>query len=237
VDFGSIAANLRALDLPHAWQAVTCLENHDVVQAGRDPRIPALADGSNARSWHARSRSRFATGLLLTAPGIPQLFMGQEFLEQHQWNCDPADSAHLIEWAGLDTGSDQPMVDHLRFTQDLIRLRWNQPALRSENVHAFYIHNQNRVIAFHRWLDGTGNDVIVVATLAEATWYNYAIGFPYPGQWAEVFNSDVYDSWVNPIVAGNGGGISASGSALHGFQASASIVIPANGMVVFAQTV
>jgi 1,4-alpha-glucan branching enzyme len=237
VDFGSIAANLRALDLPHAWQAVTCLENHDVVQAGRDPRIPALADGSNARSWHARSRSRFATGLLLTAPGIPQLFMGQEFLEQHQWNCDPADSAHLIEWAGLDTGSDQPMVDHLRFTQDLIRLRWNQPALRSENVHAFYIHNQNRVIAFHRWLDGTGNDVIVVATLAEATWYNYAIGFPYPGQWAEVFNSDVYDSWVNPIVAGNGGGISASGSALHGFQASASIVIPANGLVVFAQTV
>src|SRR5258708_39606731 len=65
-------------------------------------------------------------------------------------------------------------------------------------------------------------------------WYNYSVGFPSPGHWAEVFNSDVYDNWVNPIVAGNAGGISASGPAMHGFQASASIVIPANGFAVFA---
>jgi len=127
------------------------------------------------------------------------------------------------------------MVDHLRFTQDLIRLRWNQPALRGENVRACHVHNQNRVIAFHRWLDGTGNDVIVVATLAETTSYNYAIGFPYPGPWVEVFNSDVYDNWVNPVVAGNGGGISAFSGPLHGFDASANVVIPANGIVVFAR--
>jgi 1,4-alpha-glucan branching enzyme len=84
-------------------------------------------------------------------------------------------------------------------------------------------------------LEGTGQDVIVAATLAEDAWYNYAIGFPYPGPWQEIFNSDVYDNWVNPIVAGNGGGISASGGPLHGFPASASIVIPANGVVVFAR--
>jgi len=235
VNFDSIAANLFPPDLPHAWQAVTCVENHDVVQAGRDPRIPTLADGSNPSSWYARSRTRFATGLLLTAPGIPQLFMGQEFLVPNQWNCDPADSAHLISWTGLNTGSNQAMVDHLRFTQDLIRLRWNEPALRGENVNAFHVHGQNRVIAFQRWLEGTGNDVIVVATLSETTWYDYAVGFPYPGPWTEVFNSDVYDNWVNPMVAGNGGGIFASGGPLHGFQASANIVIPANGMVVFAR--
>jgi 1,4-alpha-glucan branching enzyme len=235
VDFAAIAANLFAPDLPHAWQAVTCIENHDVVQAGRDPRLPALADGRDPRSWYARSRSRFATGVLLTAPGIPQLFMGQEFLAANPWNCDPGDSAHLIAWDGLLTGSDQAMVDHLRFTQDLIRLRWNQPALRGEEVNPFHVHDENRVIAFHRWLDGTGNDVIVVATLAESTWYNYTIGFPHPGPWLEVFNSDVYDHWVNPMVAGNGGGISASGGPLQGFPASANVVIPANGVVVFAR--
>jgi hypothetical protein len=48
--------------------------------------------------------------------------------------------------------------------------------------------------------------VIVVATLAEDTWYNYAIGFPFADLWREVFNSDVYDNFVNPIVAGNAGG-------------------------------
>jgi 1,4-alpha-glucan branching enzyme len=75
----------------------------------------------------------------------------------------------------------------------------------------------------------------VVATLSETTWYNYGVGFPGAGQWAEIFNSDVYDNWVNPIVAGNGGGITASGPPLHGLPASASIVIPANGFVVFAR--
>jgi 1,4-alpha-glucan branching enzyme len=235
VDFDSVAGNLFPQGFAHGWQAVTCVENHDLVEVGRDPRIPTLADGLNHRSWYARSRSRFATGLLLTAPGIPQLFMGQEFLQSYQWSPDPTDPIHLIWWNGLNTGSDKAMVDHLRFTQDLIQLRWNQPALRGDNVNAFHVHDQNRVIAFHRWLEGTGNDVIVVATLADTTWYNYAIGLPYSGSWVEVFNSDVYDNWVNPIVAGNGGGIFASGGPLHGFQASSNVVIPANGMVVFAR--
>jgi 1,4-alpha-glucan branching enzyme len=234
VDFDSIAGSLYPQGFAHAWQAVTCVENHDVVQVGRDPRIPTLSDGLNHRSWYARSRSRFASGLLLAAPGIPQLFMGQEFLEDKQWSCDPTDPDTLIWWAGLD-GVDKNMADFFRFFQDLIRLRWNQPALRGDNVNPFHVHDQNRVIAFHRWLEGTGNDVIVVATLAETTWYNYGIGFPYAGAWTEVFNSDVYDSWVNPVVAGNGGGIVANGGPLHGFTTSANIVIPANGMVVFAR--
>jgi len=235
VNFDAIAGNLYPQGLAHGWQAVSCVENHDIVKVGTDLRIPALADGSDHRSWYARSRSRFATGLLLTAPGIPQLFMGQEFLEDKQWSCDPT-APNLIWWAGLDAGSDPAMVNHLRFTQDLIRLRWNYPALRGENVHPFHVHDQNRVIAFHRWLEGAGEDVIVVATLAENTWYDYAIGFPFAGPWREVFNSDVYDNWVNPIVAGNGGGISASNTPLHGFACSANIVIPANGFVVFARS-
>jgi 1,4-alpha-glucan branching enzyme len=234
IDFDAIASNLYPQGFAHGWQTVPCVENHDIVKVGTDQRIPYLADSSNRRSWYARSRSRVALGLLLTAPGIPQLFMGQEFLEDKQWSWD-ATSSNLLWWSGLTTGSDIAMVDHLRFTQDLIRLRWNQPALRGDNVNPFHVHNLNRVIAYQRWLDGTGQDVVVVATLSESTWYNYAVGFPYPGNWTEIFNSDVYDNWVNPIVAGNGGGINASGPPMHGFQASASIVVPANGFVVFAR--
>src|ERR1700722_17474360 len=160
--------------------------------------------------------------------------MGQEFLEDKQWSWDPG-SSNLLYWDGLISGSDTAMVNHLRFTQDLIRLRWNQPALCGDNVNAYHVHNQNRVIAYHRWLEGSGQDVIVVATLAETTWYNYAVGFPFGGAWTEIFNSDVYDNWVNPNVAGNSGGVNASGGAMRGFPASASIVIPANGFVVFAR--
>ena len=234
VDFDSIAGSLYPSGFAHGWQAVTCIENHDIVKIGTQPRIPMLADSADTKSWYARSRTRFANSLLLTAPGIPQIFMGQEFLEDQQWNWDPAVAENLISWQGLAPGVSPPMSNQLRFMQDLIRLRWNQPALRGDNVNPFHVHDQNRVIAFHRWLEGTGNDVIVVATLFETTWYNYAVGFPFPGRWIEVFNSDVYDNYVNPNVAGNGGAITASGGPLHGFPASASIVIPANGMVAFA---
>jgi len=87
------------------------------------------------------------------------------------------------------------------------------------------------VIAFHRWLD-SGDDVIIVGTLAEKTWFNYAIGFPAAGHWKEVFNSDAYGS--SP-VSGNAGGVLAGGPPMDGFGASASIVIPANGFVVFVR--
>jgi 1,4-alpha-glucan branching enzyme len=233
VDLDSVAGSLYPAGFAHGWQAVTCVENHDIVMVGRMPRIAALADGSNSRSWYARSRARVATALILTAPGIPQLFMGQEFLEDKQWSDDPK-GPDLIWWDGL-SAADRSMANHLRFTQDLLRLRWRQPALRGESVRAFHVHDQNRVIAFQRWLEGTGRDVIVVASLNESTWYGYQIGFPSAGEWLEVFNSDVYDNWVNPIVAGNGGRITAAGSPLHGFPASAAIVIPANGVVVFAR--
>lgn len=235
VSMSAIASALYPPGLDHAWRAVTCVENHDLVMTGRGPRIPALADSTDRRCWYARSRSRFATGMLLTAPGIPQIFMGQECLEDKQWGVDPGDQSDLIWWQGLNTGSDAAMVNHLRFTQDAVHLRASQPALRGDNVNPYDVSDSDRVIAFHRWLDGTGQDVIVVASLAESTWWSYDLGFPCSGFWAEVFNSDVYDNWANPWVAGNGAGIQASGGPMHGFAASASVVIPANGVLVFAR--
>jgi len=233
VSMSSIANALYPPGFDHAWRAVTCIENHDVVYAGRDPRIPTLADGSNHRSWYARSRTRVAMSILLTSPGIPQLFMGQEFLEDKPWNESPA-GPYLLWWEGLNEGLDKSMADHLRFTQDLLRLRWTYNALRGELVHPFLVNDYDRVVGFHRWLEGVGEDVVVVASLAEQTKWNYPVGFPFGGFWKEVFNSDVYDHWVNPQEAGNGDGVWASSGGLQGFAASASVVIPANGVVVFA---
>ncbi len=233
LDMDGIAGAIQSSGLDNRWRAVPCLENHDIVYAGRDPRIARLAGGNDSRSWYARSRSRFGMGLLLTSPGIPLLFMGQEFLEDKPWS-DTPDPSHEIWWQGLDNG-DKTMSDFLRFTRELIALRKNQPALRGEGCQVTHVHNGNRVVVFQRWVEGAGNDVMVAATLSETNWYGYRIGFPGAGEWKEVFNSDVYDNWVNPAVAGNGGGVYASGPPLHGLAASAAIVIPANGFVVFAR--
>jgi 1,4-alpha-glucan branching enzyme len=218
-----------------AWRVVNHLENHDLLWVNHDhvPRVPALADSSDSRSWYARSRSRAAMGLLLTAPGVPMLFMGQEFLEDKSWNDDFNDRDHLIGWDGLIT--DRSMIDYLRFTRDLIALRRSQPALRGESINVYHVHSHNRVLAFHRWIEGSGQDVVMVMSLNESTLWNYRVGFPQTGGWREIFNSDVYDHWVNPIVAGNGTGVNADAAPLHGLPASASIVIPANGLLVFAR--
>jgi 1,4-alpha-glucan branching enzyme len=246
VEMSGIARTLWPAGFAHAWQTIPCVENHDLVKLGEKPRVPRLADGSNPRSWYARSRARVATALLLTAPGIPQLFMGQEFLEDKPWCPNPYRSDHLIWWGGLAEGADgyaadPAMADHLRFTQDAVKLRNSQPALRGEGLNVFHTSDADRVIAFHRWVQGVGRDVVVVATLSETTWGCYQLGFPRAGRWVEVFNSDAYDSCnangvlVNPQVAGNQGGVDAESLPLHGLPASASIVLPANSVVVFAK--
>jgi 1,4-alpha-glucan branching enzyme len=160
------------------------------------------------------------------------LFMGQEILEDKPWSDRPA-AETLLWWDGL--AADRAMPDHLRCTCDLIRLRRARPALRGEPVHVFHVHNANRVIAFHRWEEGIGGDVVVVASLNESTFPRYRLGFPRPGRWREAFNSDVYDHFPNPWVAGNAGEITADGPAQHGLPTSAEIAIPANSVLVFAR--
>jgi 1,4-alpha-glucan branching enzyme len=231
LNLSSVASNINAYAVSEAWKAVTCIENHDIVKDGTDLRIPRLADGSNTHSWYARSRARVGSALLLFLPGIPQIFMGQEFLEDKQWSEVPSSPLH-IGWEDLSSG-DQSMVDHLRFTSDAIRARWRHPALRGPAARPFYVNETDRVIAIHRWLEGTGRDVIIVASLKETTYTNYEIGFPRGGRWLEAFNSDVYDHWVNPWVAGNGGQVYAGSRPLHGFPTSAPLVIPANGVLLF----
>ncbi len=234
-----LADSLWPAGFRNSWSFVQGPENHDLVyrdpNGGRDPRIPHLADPGDARSWYARSRSRVATGLCLTAPGVPMLFMGQEFLEDKQWSDNLQVHPELrIFWAGLDA-ADPIMRDFHRFTSELIRLRWNQPALRAEGFRVLHVHDQNRVLALHRWVAGEGRDVLVVASLSNYTQYGYRVGFPGDGRWLEVFNSDVYDGWVNPQVAGNGGSVVAESIPMHGFGHSASLVLPANAILVFAR--
>ena len=233
VTMQAIADAISGVALPNRWRAVQAVENHDIVYVGREPRIARLAGGDNARSWYARSRSRIAMGLVLTSPGIPMLFMGQEILEDKPWSDTPSPDTS-IWWAGLD-GGDKNMSDFLRFTRELIGVRRSHPALRGEGCAIIHVHDQNRVLAFQRWVQGVGEDVIVVCSLNETTWYNYDIGFPRRGRWLEVFNSDVYDNWVNPLVAGNCGGVDANGPPMHGLPSSSTLTIPANGLLIFAK--
>jgi 1,4-alpha-glucan branching enzyme len=235
LDMTDLARSLWPDDFAEHWRFVQGLENHDIVYDGRELRIAKLGDPGNPRSWYGRSRARVATGISLTAPGIPMLFMGQEFLEDKQWSDNfDVHSDLLLHWAGLDHG-DKQMLDHLRFTRELIDLRWRYPALRGQGFRVVQVHDQNRVLAFQRWVEGEGSDVLVVVHLSTFNRFGYRIGFPGGGEWREIFNSDVYENWVNPNVVGNGGRINAEPQPLDGLTHSAALVLPANSVLIFTR--
>ncbi|MDI6100113.1 alpha amylase C-terminal domain-containing protein [Actinoplanes sp. NEAU-A12] len=237
VGIGRLTGGLhRTAHVGEAWRAYHCVENHDLALDADDhraPRIARLADSSDPRSWYARSRSRIATGLLMTAPGVPMIFMGQEFLEDKLWSDSPGRSDRLIWWDGAFS-DDRHMADFLRFSRDVIGLRRSLPALRSEGLNVFSADEDNRLLAFHRWVPGEGRDVVVVLTLSERTLHGYRLGLPRPGRWREVFNSDYYDHFPNPRVAGNAGAVVAAGPAMHGLDQSAVLTVPANGLLVLS---
>jgi len=234
VDMTAIGGNLWAPGFLNAWRAIQYLESHDEVYRERDgQRVPRLADGGNPRSWYARSRARVASGILLTAPGIPMLFMGQEFLEDKQWADDAGNhQGLLIWWDGLDWGKDPHMGRFHRFMEELVWLRRTQSALRGEALNVLHVNNNNRVLAFHRWIEGEGRDIVVVASLNDHTLPSYELPWPMVGRWREIFNSEAYDEYVPD---GNLGWVDARSEDRDGFPAVARLRVPANSLLIFAR--
>jgi 1,4-alpha-glucan branching enzyme len=220
-----------------SWQFVQGPENHDLVymdHSDKVARMPALSDPSNSRSWYATSRSRVSTGITMTAPGIPMLFMGQEFLEDKYWSDNYQKYPDLfINWGGLNT--EKQMTDFLLYTSDIIKLRWSHPALRSSGFSVIQTNNSNRVIAYERWVPGIGNNLVIVVSLNNSNQFGYRVGFPLGGAWQEVFNSDYYENYPNPNICGNGGQVDAEPQPWDDLIYSAIINLPANGLLIFAK--
>lgn len=171
------------------FRRIVYTESHDEVANGR-ARIPEMIWPGKVSSWYSKKRSTLGVALCLTAPGIPMLFQGQEFLEDRWFEeTDPLDWTRADKYSGL--------VDlHRR----LIHLRLNRDGttcgLVGQNIAAHHVNNETKVLAYHRWENGGPQDsVIVVVNLANQSHAAYAIGLPRAGKWRVRFNSDsnLYD--------------------------------------------
>ena len=167
-----------------AFQRVIYSESHDEVANGR-ARIPHEIDPTDSENYFAQKRSTLAAALVFTAPGIPMLFQGQEFLEGG-WFRDtvPVDWHNKDEFRGI-----------VKLYRDLIRLRRNKDkrsrGLCGQHVQVTHVNDDANVIAFRRWeAGGPGDDVMVLANFHRDPRTNYVIGFPAAGQWELVLNSD-----------------------------------------------
>lgn len=167
-----------------AFDRVIYSESHDEVANGK-ARVPQEISPNDPKGWYARKRSPLAAAMVFTAPGIPMLFQGQEFLEG-EWFRDtvPLDWDRKDEFHGI-----------VRLYRDLIRLRLNRDGftrgLCGQFTQVYHLNEERKVIAFHRWdKGGPEDDVVVVANFFHGPQDGYVIGFPAAGAWKLRFNSD-----------------------------------------------
>ena len=183
-DMGAVRDALSHNYDGEAMRRVIYTESHDEVANGHE-RVPEEIWPGNAGSWFSRKRSTLGAALVCTAPGIPMIFQGQEFLEDKYFrDTVPLDWSKLVTYAGIQA-----------LYRDLFHLRrnwFNQTrGLRGQHLNVHHVNNGDKVIAFHRWENGgPGDDVVVVANFANRSYDSYTLGFPRGGRWRVRFNSD-----------------------------------------------
>lgn len=167
-----------------AFARVIYTESHDEVANGR-ARVPASVDEGDQSGWAAQKRSTLGAALMLTAPGIPMLFQGQEYLEGGWFRDDvPLDWRRRDDYAGI-----------ANLYADLISLRLNRwghsRGLTGAHIDVFHADESTNLLAHHRWAEGgPGDSVVVVANLSAQALESQRIGLPAGGTWTLRFNSD-----------------------------------------------
>lgn len=192
-DIGAIKASIERKIGGDAFGRVIYSENHDKVGHPNDPadgkpqiRLPALIDASNPESVYAKKRSTLAAAVVLTSPGVPMLFQGQEMLETQTFEFS---KATLVRWDRV-----QKFDGIRRIYRDLIALRRNvgkkTGGLMAANTNVYHADGLNKTLAYHRYGNGgPGDDVVVVANFSYKRLASLNIGFPRSGKWVVRFNS------------------------------------------------
>ncbi len=166
------------------YRRVVYTESHDEVANG-SARVPHEIDPENADGWFAQKRSTVGGALVMTSPGIPMIFQGQEALEGGWFSDDdPLDWDRIERYEGIT-----------KLYKDLIDLRLNRHGetrgLTGRGLNIYHVNEEDNVIVFQRWMEhGAGDDVVVVVNLSTSTYTDYRIGMPHAGQWKLRFNSD-----------------------------------------------
>jgi 1,4-alpha-glucan branching enzyme len=233
-DIGALKDAIEKNTGGDVFARVIYTENHD--QVGHplgQARLPAMIDVNDNESVFAKKRSTLAAAIILTSPGIPMIFQGQEMLETRAFGFKTPTEMDF-------TRADNPKIKGIvQMYRDLIALRRNlagkTKGLTGQNLHVFHLDNGNKTLACHRWENGgTGDDVVVVANFSNVAMQNLNIGFPRQGPWHVLFNSgaSVYDpSFTN----GDSFDTSANPGTKDGLNFNGNVGIGAYSVVVLSQ--
>jgi 1,4-alpha-glucan branching enzyme len=173
-------------------------ESHDEAgnseHSGRTLMVAIAADGRAPKPEGdlravAEARCRVVAGITLLSAGTPMFLMGEEIGAAKDFLYEGF-LANREDILGERRGAGKQLF---RFYSELVGLRRRHQALATPNIEILHAHNEDRVLAFHRWKGP--EHYIVVATLSNFGWPDgYKIPLPAPhaagGCWREIFSSD-----------------------------------------------
>ncbi|MBD1999762.1 alpha amylase C-terminal domain-containing protein [Leptolyngbya sp. FACHB-541] len=155
-----------------ATNVVNYLTNHD-----HNHLMVELAD-RDIFDEAAFKRLKLGAVMLMTAVGVPMIWMGEEFGEYKPKTIEQ----NKIEWSLLENDLNRGLFEYYK---GLISLRKESHALYTENINFFHEDPEGKVLAYVRWND-EGSRVVVVANFSDQYLAGYRIeNFPENGTWHE----------------------------------------------------
>ena len=165
------------------FERVVYTESHDEVANGK-ARVPMEVNEGDQSGWAAQKRATLGAALVMTAPGIPMMFQGQEFL-QGDW----FDDTVPLDWSQAET-----FRGIVRLWRDLIALRRDVdgPArgLSGGGIELLAVDDERKIVAFRRWRDEGEPGVLVVMNFAAEPAHEVAVPVPCEGPWRLRLNTD-----------------------------------------------
>ncbi len=199
--------------------------SHDEVVYGKK----ALVSKMPGDEWQRFANNRAFLGYMYGHPGKKLLFMGAEFGQTSEWN-----SEAQLEWWLLDHAIHRQLKDYCAALNALYR---SEPALYEVDFQGWgfewidFHDAENSIVSFVRYAKRREDYLVFVCNFTPTPHLAYRIGMPETGGFREIFNSDA--AIFGGSNLGNGGYVTADAAPSHGRPASASVVVPPLGVVVF----
>ncbi|GGW24466.1 alpha-amylase family glycosyl hydrolase [Arenibacter certesii] len=178
-----------------AFKRVIYTESHDEVANGK-ARVPEEVQPGDAESGFAKKRALLGIVLTLTAPGIPMIFQGQEFIEDE----------YFQDTKELDWNKQERHGGITRLVGDLIKLRTGAieggAGLRTQDISIVHFNQETKILAYIR---GTNQEdrVLTVLNFGNQERGDYGIGLDDDTQWnlrinsvAKEYDDDLSDKQV-----------------------------------------
>ncbi|MFD1880463.1 1,4-alpha-glucan branching protein GlgB [Paracoccus pacificus] len=199
--------------------------SHDEVVHGKGSMLGKMP----GNEWEKFANLRAYYGFMWGHPGKKLLFMGQEFAQPQEW-----DHNQSLDWGR----EQQPAHRGVQlFVRDLNRVYRENPALHLNDTRPegfAWIEPGDAAqstLAFMRRGAPKDPQIVVVANFTPVERPDYRLGFPSPGDWEEIINSDAAE--YGGGNRGNMGHVATEPVGWHGQADSASIVLPPLSVLMF----